>query len=124
MIPISSFSQSTYPRITKDSLIVITPLQLKKTNLIFVEHSRMKEEIPLLRETINLQDSTIQIMYHTQELQLQQISNYKTHVGEQQKTLNELSNDLQKEIKKKNSYKKWAIGGCSVSLGFILLLIL
>lgn len=124
MIPISSSSQTTYPRMTKDSLIVITPLQLKKTNLIFVEHARMKEEIPLLQETIHLQDSTIQIMYHTQELQLNQISNYKVHVGEQQKTLNELNDNIKKEIRKKNTYKNLAIGGCSVSLMFILLLVL
>lgn len=109
---------------TKDSLIIITPLQLKKTNLIFVEHARMLEEIPLLKETIFLKDSTINIMNQTQQLQLNQISSYKTHVGEQQKTVNELNNQLQKEIRKKNSYKNLAIGGCSVSAVFILLLLL
>lgn len=108
---------------TKDSLIVITPLQLKKTNIIFVEHARMKEEIPLLQETINLQDSTIKLMDASQQIQVQQISNYKTHVGEQQKTLNELDKTLQKEIKKKRTYKGFAIGGCSVSLLLILLLL-
>lgn len=123
MIPISSSSQTTYPRMTKDSLIVITPLQLKKTNIIFVEHARMKEEIPLLQETINLQDSTIRLMDASQQIQVQQISNYKTHVGEQQKTLNELDKTLQKEIKKKRTYKGFAIGGCSVSLVLILLLL-
>lgn len=109
---------------TKDSLIVITPLQLKKTNLIFVEHAQMKEEIPLLQEIILLQDSTIQVMDNTQNLQKNQISNYKVHVGEQQKTLSELNNSLQKEIKKKNIYKNFAIGGCSVSIMFILLFVL
>jgi hypothetical protein len=108
---------------TKDSLIVITPLQLKKTNIIFVEHARMKEEIPLLQETINLQDSTIKLMDTSQQIQTQQILNYKTHVGEQQKTLNELDKTLQKEIKKKHTYKGFAIGGCSVSLVLILLLL-
>ena len=38
---ICAFSQSTYPKMTNDSLIIITPIQLKKTNLIFLEHAKL-----------------------------------------------------------------------------------
>lgn len=47
-----AFSQSTYPKVTKDSLIVITPFQLRKTNLIFLEHSKLKLEVKELNKQI------------------------------------------------------------------------
>ena len=38
-----SFSQTTWkPKLVDDSLIVITPSQLKQTNLIFLEHEKLK----------------------------------------------------------------------------------
>ena len=51
-IPITSSSQSIVP-ITKDSLILITPEELKITNLIFNEHKMLKEERPFLLKQIN-----------------------------------------------------------------------
>ena len=52
LIPIVSFSQSIYPKILNDSLVVITPLQLKQTNLIFIEHKKYKLLIPQLENKI------------------------------------------------------------------------
>lgn len=52
LIPIVSFSQSIYPKILNDSLVVITPLQLKQTNLIFIEHKKYKLLISQLENKI------------------------------------------------------------------------
>lgn len=47
-IPIASFSQTTYPRIVNDTLILFTSSQLKHTNLIFAEHKMLLEKVDLL----------------------------------------------------------------------------
>ena len=49
----SSFSQTTYPKVTEDSLVVITPQQLKHTNLIFLEHRKLSKEVDLLIQQVN-----------------------------------------------------------------------
>lgn len=54
-----SFSQSTYPKVTKDSLVVITPLQLKKANNIFLEHRKYKLEARELHNQVQTYDTLI-----------------------------------------------------------------
>ena len=46
-------SQTILPTITEDSLIVITPEQLKVTNLIFNEHKMLSEKVKLLDAQID-----------------------------------------------------------------------
>ena len=58
-LPMLSFSQTTYPKIVQDSLIVITPQQLKQTNLIFTQHDKYKQLIPSYEYKIILKDSII-----------------------------------------------------------------
>lgn len=123
-LPTLSFSQNTYPQIIKDSLIVITPMQLKKTNLIFVEHSEMKKEIPLLKDIIYFQDSTINLMKESKLIYDNQINNYRLELGHQNEQINNLNNKINIEIKKKNNYKQFAIGGFITSLGLLLITIL
>lgn len=119
-----SFSQNTYPKITKDSLIVLTPLQLKKTNLIFVEHSHLKQENVLLKEVITLQDSTINVMVKSEDLRLNQIYDLKTTTSDQQLKINKLNESLDKRTKQYRIAKDLAIGGCTLSLGLLLLFVL
>ena len=52
LVPIGINSQNTY-QITADSLIVITPEQLKLTNLIFNEHKYLKEKVEILNDEIS-----------------------------------------------------------------------
>lgn len=57
LIPIVCISQTTYPRIVNDSLILLTSTQLKQTNLIFAEHEMLLQERPLyLQEVSNLKE--------------------------------------------------------------------
>mgnify|MGYP003588027926 CR=1 FL=1 len=72
MIPIMSFSQSTY----KDTLTVLTPKELKTTNLIFAEHAKYKQENKVLKEEVNnykslvKNDSTEISIYSNENTQL------------------------------------------------------
>ena len=50
------FTQDTYPKIIRDSLLVITPEQLKQTNLIFLEHNVFKNKINELEDIIKIQN--------------------------------------------------------------------
>ena len=52
LIPIACISQTTYP-VIRDSIVLITPSQLKTTNLIFNEHSYLKKENSLLKEKVS-----------------------------------------------------------------------
>lgn len=103
---------------------MLTPLQLKKTNLIFVEHAKLKEENILLQNVVNLKDSTINILQESENLRFIQMSDLENLSKRQQVTINKLNDDLKKKTKAYNRAKNWAIGGCTISLGFILLLVL
>ena len=50
------FSQTIYPRIVSDSLILITSSQLKQTNLIFAEHQKLKSMNVQLDAKFDLQE--------------------------------------------------------------------
>lgn len=103
---------------------MLTPLQLKKTNLIFVEHSHLKQENTLLKEVIVLKDSTINVMVKSENLRLNQLSDLKITSTEQQTKIEQLNASLEKKTKQYKKAKEWAIGGCTLSLGLILLVLL
>ena len=48
LIPTVCSSQTTYPVIVNDSLILLTSSQLKHTNLIFAEHQMLLKRVDLL----------------------------------------------------------------------------
>jgi len=66
LTPIVSVSQNTYPSITTDSLVVITPDQLKTANLIFNEHEMLIEKVGLLNSQVNTL-TEINKLYSTQD---------------------------------------------------------
>lgn len=107
LIPILSFSQNIYPKITKDSLIVLTPLQLKQTNLIFVEHEYYKDINTQLEKQVIVMDSIINdlemIAYYKEDL-------YKDNIIS-------LENSYKVKIKKINVT-------CSIVISFLLVLCL
>lgn len=55
MLSISSFSQTTsknFPKVTKDSLVLIHIRQIKLTNQIFLEHKEYKQLIQSYRQQV------------------------------------------------------------------------
>lgn len=86
-----SFSQTT-------SKITITDEQLKVANLIFVEHKKFSEEIPLLKKQITNLELLDLSWQKSDSIKSQEIQYYKYKVIESNKAYNKL------EIKT-NKYK-------------------
>ena len=118
-IPTVSFSQTTYPRIVNDSLILLTSSQLKHTNLIFAEHQMLLKQVDLL-ESQNRQYRMLVSNYEKQDsLQAGIIeANKELYTS----TINRLNNDLKEETRKR---KLTQIGwGGTVIAGIAALLLL
>jgi hypothetical protein len=101
-------------------MIVITPQQLKHTNLIFLEHKKLKSEILELNKKLSLQKQISDKLEESLVVQTNTIENYKS--------MESINKDMlyrkDQEIKKyKLSAKGWMIGGISVTVVGVLLLI-
>lgn len=75
-IPIASHSQTIYP-VINDSVVLITPQQLKTTNLIFNEHKMLREKVPLLNNQIKSLEELNSSYVKQDSLRLEQINLYK-----------------------------------------------
>ena len=105
---------------TKDSLIVISPTQLKQTNLIFSEHEFLIEENSLLLQDIDYLD---QLNYN-----LMQIDSNNTEEIQYLKTVNldysNSINTLQKKINRKTTTLNWTLGTSTIIVCSLLLFLL
>lgn len=108
-------SQNTYPKILNDSLIVITNDQLKQTNLIFVEHSKFKEENRELYNQLSNYNALIDNYKQIDSLQIGEIKELKIRNDNLEKMYNE---KIRSVTKKKN----YIIAGSGL-LNIILLLV-
>jgi hypothetical protein len=104
---ISCFSQDIYPKKLNDSLVIITSEQLKKTNLIFLEHNKLSKENKMLYDKVSLLDSLN--------------NNYVKIDSLNTITINSLKQELNEKAKKNKPIKNYLIGG---SFGAILGLVL
>lgn len=108
-----SFSQTTYPHILSDSLVVITANQLKTTNLIFLEHAELEE----LNQKLNTQLLNYKNLY-TRELTIDSlydiaIEEYKNELDATSTTIKQQQSIIKKASKK---LKWWRLSGCGVVL--------
>ena len=99
---------------------MITPQQLKHTNFIFLEHKKLKSEILELNKKLSLQKQINDKLEESLVVQTNTIENYKS--------MESINKDMlyrkDQEIKKyKLSAKGWMIGGISVTVVGVLLLI-
>ena len=116
----SSFSQTTYPKVTKDSLVVITPQQLKQTNLIFTQHDKYKQLIPSYEYKIILKDSIITALKEVIVIKDTELFN-KDLINENNTKIIQLQ---KKELATyKKNYISWKIGSISVAAILTILLI-
>lgn len=114
------FSQTTYPAILNDSLITITPNQLKTTNLIFLEHSKLKLENLELKNQICLYDS---IVYQYQKKDIL-YTNQVNILTEDTKSLKSSLQDKEMTINRLKEYNKVVtIGGLSIGITLLLVLL-
>jgi hypothetical protein len=110
----TSSSLTTSSGIKKDSIVSITPAQLKETNLIFAEHHKLLIENQLLSEQLNNYKEDNNLLIKADSVKQTQIKIYKDWNESLNKNLN----------KKERTLFFWKIGGITVSFGLVLLLLL
>lgn len=115
LTPIASFSQTTYPKTLNDSLIVITPLQLKQTNLIFVEHCKLKKQVPELENKILYLNKINKLFETSDSIKSTIIKNDSIIISIDRQHIKDLNKQITKITKKK---RNWIIGGFSLSAIF------
>lgn len=118
-IPILSFSQTTYPKITKDSLVVITHKQLRQTNIIFEEHYNLKRENNLLYEEIVVLDSMVNNLEMSSNYYNECINNYKDSTVIKNKQISDLNKSIDRIKERRNNV--YSGGGIVIGLLVILL---
>jgi len=100
IVPILSTSQ------TISDSIKISSEQLRTTNLIFAEHSKLSNENVLLKSQIINLEKIDSIWVHTDSIRREQISEYATIVEKQQKQI--------KKVKKWSKIKDYVISGLTI----------
>lgn len=117
-------SQNTYPKLTNDSLIVITPQQLKATNLIFLEHKKLKLEIPELNKQIASYESLIKSYEQTDSVRNAQVKRLMLHAEVSEQVIQNQLREINKLESKNKLFKGLTIGGVTVSVILIATLLL
>jgi hypothetical protein len=120
LVPIYSFSQNTSSPTMIDTihleipvnpseLVSITDKQLKIANLIFLEHEKMSQEIPLLEAKISNLEKIDSIWNHTDSVRSVNETNYIN-------TILNNNTDIQKLKKEKNILFGTSITGIALFL--------
>lgn len=117
-------SQNTYPKLTNDSLIVITPQQLKATNLIFLEHKKLKLEIPELKKQLTSYESLINSYEKTDSVRNAQVKRLMLHAEVSEQVMQNQLREINKLESKNKLFKGLTIGGVTVSVILIATLLL
>lgn len=106
--------------IWNDSVIGITPIQLKTTNLIFVEHEKLLKENSLLKIQLDNYTKDNQLLTQTDSIRTIQLKGYKDLDTQNKKQIEQLNKDLSR---KKRELTVWKIGGLGISVGLLLWLL-
>lgn len=114
LIPITSISQT----ISKDSLITITPTQLKQINLIFNEHSSLKKEKEVYLEQINSYERVIDNYQQLDSVNIVKSKLYKQELQNKENTISKLNKAI-KTSKTKHHIKNWIIGVLGAVVGLL-----
>ena len=114
------FSQTIYPKIVSDSLVLITSSQLKQTNLIFAEHQKLKSMNVQINTKFGLQEEISSMFNQSAMIKDLQIANLETINDINKSTLLNINKELNQYKKKQ---KLLVIGGCTISASLALLLL-
>lgn len=121
LVTITCFSQNILNKIEKDSIVLITPNQLKETNLIFAEHQKLLKENDLLFKQISNYKLDNELLLYTDSIRNVQIENYKSLIKSYDLKIEQLNKEI---IKKNNTILIWKVGGVTVSVGLLVWLLL
>ena len=107
-------SQNMYPKLVDDSLVVITPQQLKASNLIFLEHKKLKLE----RFELNKQLASYELLTanyaKTDSIRLQQLARAELQMYDE--AISKQQEQIAKMNKKNKRLTTLSIGGFAISL--------
>ena len=117
----TSFSQTISITTENDTMICITPQQLKTANLIFLEHDKLNKENEVMQSQIN----ALKFLYED-ELRIDSL--YENAITELNLTVEQCNKDIRKQEKLTKRAKRWTsvwqVIGWSSSLTLLLLCIL
>ena len=80
--------------ISKDTVVVITPIQLKTANLIFAEHEMLLKKVPLLESKITNLETINSNWSQVDSLRSNQVTMYKKALAVKDKDLKRLNKSL------------------------------
>lgn len=117
-------SQITYPKLTSDSLVVITPQQLKAANLIFLEHKKLKLEKGELLKQVNSYELITANLIKSDSIRVEQLQRSKMQLQIYDEALQTEQKKLKKMNRKIKRLTTISIGGCAISVGLLAILLL
>ena len=116
-----SFSQTISNEIKRDSTVLITSDQLKRTNLIFLEHEALLKTNSLLHQQLNNYKLNNDLLLRSDSIHKVEIDKYKLLT---ESFSSEIAS-LNKKIKRKDrTILTLKIGGITISSGLLLWLLL
>lgn len=118
---ITCFSQNILVNESNDTVVLITPQQLKETNLIFAEHQKLLVEKKLLLNQLNNYKLDNDLLSYSDSIKSLQVDNYKNLANSYSIQIEELNQEVQKKNK---SLLTWKISSITISVGLLVWLLL
>ena len=116
-------SQNMYPKLVDDSLVVITPQQLKASNLIFLEHKKLKLERFELNKQLTSYELLTANYAKTDSIRLQQLARAELQM-QMYDAISKQREQIAKMNKKNKRLTTLSIGGFAISVGLLLALLI
>lgn len=117
-------SQNMYPKLVDDSLVVITPQQLKASNLIFLEHKKLKLERFELNKQLTSYELLTANYAKTDSIRLQQLARAELQMQMYDEAISKQREQIAKMNKKNKRLTTLSIGGFTISVGLLLALLI
>lgn len=117
-------SQNMYPKLVDDSLVVITPQQLKASNLIFLEHKKLKLERFELNKQLTSYELLTANYAKTDSIRLQQLARAELQMQMYDEAISKQQEQIAKMSKKNKRLTTLSIGGFAISVGLLLALLI
>ncbi len=117
-------SQNMYPKLVDDSLVVITPQQLKASNLIFLEHKKLKLERFELNKQLTSYELLTTNYAKTDSIRLQQLARAELQMQMYDEAISKQREQIAKMNKKNKRLTTLSIGGFAISVGLLLALLI
>lgn len=117
-------SQNMYPKLVDDSLVVITPQQLKASNLIFLEHKKLKLERFELDKQLTSYELLTANYAKTDSIRLQQLARAELQMQMYDEAISKQREQIAKMNKKNKRLTTLSIGGFAISVGLLLALLI